>query len=66
MVCENALNYFRKIYVLDNIKKKNKEKIQKKSHEIYQNLSKERKTENKNMVVNDVKISRKIETKASL
>ena len=53
--------------MLDNIKKKkNKEKIQKKSHEIYQNLSKERKTENKNMVVNDIKISRKIETKASL
>lgn len=52
--------------MLDNIKKKNKEKIQKKYHEIYQNLSKERKTENKNMVVNDVKISRKIETKASL
>ena len=45
---------------------KNKKKIQKKSCERYQNLTQEEKKEkNKNIVVNDMRISQKIKIKNS-
>ena len=44
---------------------KYKERIQKKPRERYQNLSEEekKKTENENMVVNDIRISQKLKSK---
>ena len=49
-----------------NIIKKYNEKIQESSRERYQNLTEEVKTENENMVVNDVKISQKVKSKGYL
>ena len=43
----------------------NKERMQKKSHEKYQSLSKEEKEKSNNMVVNDTKISQKMKKKIS-
>ena len=45
---------------------KNKERLQKKSCERYQNLSKEEKAESNNMVVNVTKISQKMKNKSLL
>lgn len=45
-------------------KKKNEERIQKKSHERYWNLSEKEKNRKKNMVANDIKI-RKWKTETS-
>ena len=44
----------------------NKERLQKKARERYQNLSKEEKEKNDNMVVNVIKISQKMEKKSLL
>ena len=45
---------------------KNKERLQKKSCERYQNLSKEEKAKSNNMVVNVTKISKKMKNKSLL
>ena len=44
----------------------NKERLQKKARERYQNLSKEEKEKNDNMVVNVIKISQKMKKKSLL
>ena len=51
------------IHLLD-IKKNNKEILQKNARERYQNLSEEEK-KNENMVVSDIKISPKVKNKVS-
>ena len=44
----------------------NKERLQEKAHERYQNLSKEEKKKNDNMVVNVIKVSQEMKNKSLL